>query len=163
MTPLPRSNIFKYLHPLDIPAYIITKELAHYLAELVGTSHKLTSFEPKRRPTAGCALGLCYSNGIISITYRYKRHSLWLPKPFTLAEVIATTAHEVAHLTHFDHSPAFRRLEAKLVEASIDWVIDNPSSYNFKPSLADDIYEAMERKAKYNRNVVRLLPVTLDL
>lgn len=56
--------------------------------------------------------GSCASNGMIRINWR-----LIMAPDLVRRSVVA---HEVAHLVHFDHSPAFHRCLAELFEGSID-------------------------------------------
>lgn len=68
---------------------------------------------PQLRLTrAGHRWGSCSTKGIVRINWR-----LIMAPDFVRRSVVA---HEVAHLVHFDHSPAFHALLAALYEGAID-------------------------------------------
>lgn len=116
------------LHPDDVQNFKIAEQTAYWLA--VGTGKCIKTFEPKRRPLAGGALGVCYCNERrISVVFRW-RHPAgdgrgWYKKPLSMEEVLKTVAHEVAHLTHPNHSKEFKELEKKLL-VKVQSTIDNP-------------------------------------
>jgi predicted metal-dependent hydrolase len=64
-----------------------------------------------RLTSAGRRWGSCSSKGIVRINWR-----LVMAPDFVRRSVVA---HEVAHLVHFDHSPAFHALLAALYEGDI--------------------------------------------
>lgn len=84
---------------------LMAVDLAHYCA-IAGVS------TPQLRLTrAGRRWGSCSTKGIVRINWR-----LVMAPDFVRRSVVA---HEVAHLIHFDHSPAFHALLARLYEGAI--------------------------------------------
>ena len=106
------------IHSADIEFYNQCKEYAFKLSDSIQGG--LKDFEPKRRPSPGGAEGLCYTDEKrISIVFRFKNAHYdggkWFNKPLRRYEVLETVAHEVAHLIHNNHGPAFKRLEKELI------------------------------------------------
>ena len=98
---------------LEAEALRITGEdLAHYCGLAGHTVPKLALSRAQRR------WGSCSSGGTIRINWR-----LIMAPDFVRRSVVA---HEVAHMAHFDHSPAFHAHLAALYEAPIeaanDWL-----------------------------------------
>ncbi len=81
-------------------------DLAHYCARAGQPLPKLALSRARRR------WGSCSSRGVIRINWR-----LVMAPDFVRRSVVA---HEVAHMTHFDHSPAFHAHLAALYEAPIE-------------------------------------------
>lgn len=120
----PNHHAAMNIHPDDMPTLERARELANRLAASIGQTCTL---EPKRRPHPMSALGLCYcAEKRIAITFRYQnpktgwhldpsQYGKWRRNPLPWAEVAETVAHEVAHLIHANHSPAFRALERELI------------------------------------------------
>lgn len=81
-------------------------DLAHYCARAGQPMPKLALSRARRR------WGSCSSRGVIRINWR-----LVMAPDFVRRSVVA---HEVAHMAHFDHSPAFHAHLAELYEASIE-------------------------------------------
>ncbi|WP_375290078.1 M48 family metallopeptidase [Qipengyuania sp.] len=68
---------------------------------------------PQLRLTrAGRRWGSCSSKGIVRVNWRLAMAPDWVRR--------SVVAHEVAHLVHFDHSPAFHALLDELYEGDID-------------------------------------------
>lgn len=82
------------------------EDLVHYCAGAGQPVPKLALSRALRR------WGSCSSRGIIRINWR-----LIMAPDFVRRSVVA---HEVAHMTHFDHSPAFHAHLAELYEAPIE-------------------------------------------
>lgn len=80
-------------------------DLSHYCARAEHALPKLALSRAQRR------WGSCASNGMIRINWR-----LIMAPDFVRRSVVA---HEVAHMTHFDHSPAFHAHLDALYEAPI--------------------------------------------
>lgn len=82
------------------------EDLAHYCDRAGQPVPKLTLSRALRR------WGSCSSSGVIRINWR-----LVMAPDFVRRSVVA---HEVAHMTHFDHSPAFHAHLAALYDAPIE-------------------------------------------
>jgi len=111
-----RQDMSKYLHPDDVEVMKEATVVALGLAKKIGEP---VMVEPKRRPLADAALGLCNpEQKLISIVLRFRNRSEdgggWWPKPLSKQEVFLTVAHEVAHLRFANHGPEFRDLERQL-------------------------------------------------
>jgi predicted metal-dependent hydrolase len=85
---------------------LASADLAHYCARAGQPLPKLALSRARRR------WGSCSSRGVIRINWR-----LVMAPDFVRRSVVA---HEVAHMTHFDHSPAFHAHLAELYEAPIE-------------------------------------------
>jgi predicted metal-dependent hydrolase len=84
---------------------LIADDLAHY-CRVAGVE------EPQLRLTrAGRRWGSCSTKGIVRVNWR-----LAMAPDFVRRSVVA---HEVAHLVHFDHSPAFHALLGDLFEEDV--------------------------------------------
>ncbi|GEO00552.1 hypothetical protein NSE01_23840 [Novosphingobium sediminis] len=81
-------------------------DLTHYCARAGQPVPKLALSRARRR------WGSCSSRGVIRINWR-----LVMAPDFVRRSVVA---HEVAHMTHFDHSPAFHAHLAELFEEPIE-------------------------------------------
>lgn len=81
-------------------------DLAYYCDRAGKATPKLALSRARRR------WGSCSSRGVIRINWR-----LVMAPDFVRRSVVA---HEVAHMTHFDHSPAFHAHLAELYEAPIE-------------------------------------------
>lgn len=81
-------------------------DLGHYCARAGQPVPRLALSRARRR------WGSCSSRGVIRINWR-----LIMAPDFVRRSVVA---HEVAHMTHFDHSPAFHAHLADLFEAPIE-------------------------------------------
>lgn len=84
---------------------LMTADLAEYCARAEVSVPQL------RLTRAGRRWGSCSSKGIVRVNWR-----LAMAPDFVRRSVVA---HEVAHLTHFDHSPAFHALLADIYEDQI--------------------------------------------
>jgi predicted metal-dependent hydrolase len=84
---------------------LLAEDLAEYCARADRAAPPLTLSNAHRR------WGSCAANGAIRINWR-----LIMAPDFVRRSVVA---HEVAHLLHFDHSPAFRACLAQLFEADV--------------------------------------------
>lgn len=84
---------------------LLTEDLAHYCARAERDAPPLLLSSAKRR------WGSCAVDGSIRINWR-----LIMAPDMVRRSVVA---HEVAHLVHFDHSPAFHRCLAALFEGSV--------------------------------------------
>ena len=92
---------------LEAEALRLTQDdLVHYCARAGQAVPRLALSRAQRR------WGSCSSGGTIRINWR-----LIMAPDFVRRSVVA---HEVAHMTHFDHSPAFHAHLAGLYEADID-------------------------------------------
>ncbi len=85
---------------------LIADDLAHYCATVGRPVPALALSRARRR------WGSCAANGTIRINWR-----LIMAPDFVRRSVVA---HEVAHLVHFDHSPAFHACLGTLFEDRID-------------------------------------------
>ncbi|HQS70438.1 MULTISPECIES: M48 family metallopeptidase [unclassified Novosphingobium] len=81
-------------------------DLAHYCARAGETMPRLSLSRAQRR------WGSCASDGAIRINWR-----LIMAPDFVRRSVVA---HEVAHMRHFDHSPAFHAHLERLFEGEVD-------------------------------------------
>ncbi|WP_420383390.1 M48 family metallopeptidase [Novosphingobium sp.] len=86
---------------------LIADDLAHYCARLGRADAPKVALSRARRRWGSCA-----ADGTIRINWR-----LVMAPDAVRRSVVA---HEVAHLAHFDHSPAFHRCLADLFEGSVD-------------------------------------------
>ena len=84
---------------------LMEADLAHYCASARVAKPEL------RLTRAGRRWGSCSTRGIVRVNWR-----LAMAPDLVRRSVVA---HEVAHLVHFDHSPAFHALLAKLFEGAI--------------------------------------------
>lgn len=84
---------------------LMADDLAHYCAAAGVETPQL------RLTRAGRRWGSCSTRGIVRINWR-----LIMAPDFVRRSVVA---HEVAHLVHFDHSPAFQALLGTLYEGEI--------------------------------------------
>lgn len=84
---------------------LIAEDLAHYCAAAGVEMPQL------RLTRAGRRWGSCSTRGVVRVNWR-----LAMAPDFVRRSVVA---HEVAHLVHFDHSPAFHALLANLFEGEI--------------------------------------------
>lgn len=103
------------LHPDDLTRFHWVRVLAFRAASHFDLPLKV--FEPKRRPLGDGAGGVCYVNeGRCAVVFRYKNHATdggrWFPDPISFAWILETTAHELAHLRHPNHSPLHKALTA---------------------------------------------------
>lgn len=91
---------------------LLTRDLEHYCARAGHPTSALALSNARRR------WGSCAANGAIRINWR-----LVMAPDFVRRSVVA---HEVAHLLHFDHSPAFHACLATLFEGDVaaanDWL-----------------------------------------
>ena len=85
---------------------LASEDLAHYCGLAGHAVPRMTLSRAQRR------WGSCSSEGVIRINWR-----LIMAPDFVRRSVVA---HEVAHMTHFDHSPAFHAHLATLYEAPIE-------------------------------------------
>lgn len=104
------------IHPDDTGLFQRVERLAIRLASNIGQT---CTVEPKRRPLADGATGLCYrEDHRIAIVLRFKDRAddggRWWTNPLPWGEIRDTVAHEVAHLIHPNHGPEFKSLEAQL-------------------------------------------------
>lgn len=86
---------------------LLTEDLGHYCAANRRPAPPLALSRAQRR------WGSCAADGTIRINWR-----LIMAPDMVRRSVVA---HEVAHLTHFDHSPAFHAHLGALYEGDIDW------------------------------------------
>jgi hypothetical protein len=112
------------LHPDDTQTLYRCQALAAHLCALIGVPDAV--LEPKRRPLALSAVGLCYvQERRMSVTLRYRQHAedggRWWSKPLPWEEVRDTVAHECAHLRYRGHGAEFKALHARLAEAAERW------------------------------------------
>ena len=85
--------------------HLLTQDLAHYC------NRAEVSAPPLRLSHARQRWGSCSSNGTIRINWRL------VQAPDAVRRSVV--AHEVAHLLHFDHSPAFHETLARLFEDNL--------------------------------------------
>lgn len=85
---------------------LTSDDLVHYCTRAGQPVPKLALSRARRR------WGSCSSRGVIRINWR-----LVMAPDFVRRSVVA---HEVAHMTHFDHSPAFHAHLAELYEAPVE-------------------------------------------
>ena len=96
-----RIETFLKSHALEV----MSREVAEYAALAGVSARSVRVSDPKSR------WGSCSSDGRIRLSWR-----LILAPPAVRRFVVA---HEVAHLRHLDHSPAFKALEAELVGTGV--------------------------------------------
>lgn len=85
---------------------LLSEDLAHY-CERAGCP-----VPPLRLSRAARRWGSCSGKGCIRVNWRLVQAPDHVRR--------SVVAHEVAHLVHFDHSPAFRALMAELFEGDLD-------------------------------------------
>lgn len=94
---------------------LLTDDLAHYCAQADVTQPKLALSRAQRR------WGSCSTSGTVRINWRL------IQAPDEVRRSVV--AHEVTHLVHFDHSPAFKALLNELYEGDIQsadqWLKDH--------------------------------------
>jgi hypothetical protein len=80
---------------------------------------RLTSVTALPMPATGMAdrLGDCNSSGDIRLVLRCTEDGAWCPEPMSPVEVWRTAAHELAHLKHMHHGPAFQEFRLELETA----------------------------------------------
>lgn len=98
------ARIERWLRAQALP--IMADDLEQYCALASVPAPDLALSRAQRR------WGSCSSSGTVRINWRL----IMAPDPVRRSVV----AHEVAHLVHFDHSPAFHRLLGDLFEGDID-------------------------------------------
>ena len=113
------------LHPDDAPLWRSVERLAWAIADQEGLP--LRAVEPKRRPLADGAMGLCYCHERrIAIRIRCKDRvedgGKWWKQPDSWDDIVWTVAHELAHLRYPDHGRDFKALESYLYEKAKDWL-----------------------------------------
>lgn len=103
----PRDGLARRLQRwLEVEALsLMTRDLGHYCGKAGLAAPEL------RLSRAGRRWGSCSSRGVVRINWR-----LIMAPDFVRRSVVA---HEVAHLVHFDHSPAFHALLGQLFEGDI--------------------------------------------
>jgi len=89
----------------DEARVLLADDLDHYCARIARPAPKLALSSAQRR------WGSCAPDGSIRINWR-----LVMAPDFVRRSVVA---HEVAHLVHFDHSPAFHACLADLFEGDL--------------------------------------------
>jgi hypothetical protein len=107
------------LHPDDEAMFRRATEFGTRLAALIGET---TVIEPKRRPLADGAEGVCYcEEKRIGLAFRFKGYAdeggAWARNPIPWSRIRETLAHEVAHLKHPDHSVRHKALTSVLMKA----------------------------------------------
>lgn len=85
---------------------LMGEDLGHYCG-LAGRSPPPLALSRARQ-----RWGSCSAQGTIRINWRLVQAPDWVRR--------SVVAHEVAHLTHFDHSPAFHALLGELFEGDVD-------------------------------------------
>jgi hypothetical protein len=113
------------LHPDDLPLWRLIERLAWAIADQEGLP--LRAIEPKRRPLADGAVGLCYTwENRIAILVRYKDRAgdggAWWKAPRPWDDVVLTVAHELAHLRHPNHGSEFKQLTDYLHKRAKNWL-----------------------------------------
>ncbi len=85
---------------------LFAEDTAHYCARAALPPAPVRLTRAQRR------WGSCSSEGTLRLNWRLVQAPDWVRR--------SVVAHEVAHLAHFDHSPAFHTLLAKLYEGDIE-------------------------------------------
>lgn len=62
-------------------------------------------------------LGTCDHDGAVCLTMRGMDDGVWAAEPRRAEDVWKTAAHELAHLRHMNHGPAFQEFEEEMQEA----------------------------------------------
>jgi len=91
------------------------------------------------RPGVNGHYGLCTSDGLIRIRLRHATSG----RPLKYSSLVNTLCHELAHLKHFNHGPAFQAFNQKL----LDW------------ARRDGIYQPGARAPKSPAAFARKSPV----
>lgn len=105
------------LHPDDVLFFHEVKATMFRVA--AAYKLPLKQVRPQAMPEEGMAdcLGRCTADGRIEIVMRATVDGQWAASPRTPELVWRTAAHELAHLQHFNHGPAFWALAAELEQA----------------------------------------------
>ncbi|MEZ5681684.1 MAG: SprT family zinc-dependent metalloprotease [Erythrobacter sp.] len=104
----PRETLARRLHRwLESEAQLLfTEDAKHYCTKAGLTPAEVRLTRAKRR------WGSCSSEGVLRLNWRL------VQAPDAIRRSVV--AHEVAHLVHFDHSPAFHTLLGELFEGDIE-------------------------------------------
>lgn len=104
------------IHPDDVLLFESTRALMFRVAKKYDL--RLVQVIPEPRPEyKTSALGTCNAGGVICLTMRGMSNGVWDTEPRRAKDVRNTAAHELAHLRHMDHSPAFQEFEEEMQEA----------------------------------------------
>lgn len=113
------------LHPDDVLLF-------HEVSRAMRTVAKrydlpLRSITALAMPEAGMAdrLGDCSTSGDIRLVMRATVNGAFCDAPRTPADVWRTAAHELAHLKHMNHGPAFMEFHAELMRAMDNQQVDH--------------------------------------
>jgi hypothetical protein len=115
------SKVMK-IHPDDIVMFTLIHEAAWRVAraynlplkEILGDENPDLTNNPATGQ--GC-FGYCTADGRIRVALRGKEHGQWTAAPRLEDDIWRTVAHELAHLKHFNHGPAFQEFHAELMQA----------------------------------------------
>jgi hypothetical protein len=110
MKPMPRPTI----HPDDLALFNEVRAAMWAVARHYKLN--LRSVTPHPKPEAPTCLGDCDSHGNVRLVLRFTVKDQWT-EPRRVEDVWKTAAHELAHLRHFNHSPAFQEFEEEMLVA----------------------------------------------
>lgn len=107
MKPMPRPTI----HPDDLSLFNEVRAAMWAVARHYKL--RLRSVTPHPDPEAPQCLGDCDSQGNVRLVLRFTVKDQWT-EPRRVEDVWMTAAHELAHLRHLNHSPAFQEFEEEM-------------------------------------------------
>jgi len=109
------TNPLVHLHPDDMVLYQQVVSAMRSVAKQY--SLRLASVTPHPDPHVGIdRLGDCDSRGNVRLILRFKDGRNWT-EPRREDNVWQTAAHELAHLKHMNHGPAFQAFEQEMMQA----------------------------------------------
>lgn len=79
--------------------------------------------------------GICYAGGLIRIRLRHAVTG----KPLKESSLVDTLCHELAHLKHFDHGPAFKDFYLRILSEArrLGYYRPGPAARSGQPALFD--------------------------
>lgn len=117
MTPFTPSPDIAKLHVDDV---LLFNEVRAAMFRIASDYRlPLRTVTPLPMPKSGMAdrLGDCNASGAIRLVMRCTVDGKWVDAPMSPKEVWDTAAHELAHLKHLNHGPAFQEFNQELIRA----------------------------------------------